>query len=142
MLNSIRFRIALVAVPLAFFPGCAGSPAAGDVTDPFDSTATDVGGDSSGGDVSGGDVSDSGPVGAGWCDEVMSAELAAQAGVYEPAAVAQLWQKCQARAAAQFSNTDNMAVVGVMSTHLVWRDLIAATPSTRVPAAIQTVIER
>jgi len=80
--------------------------------------------------------------GAGWCDEVMSAELAAQAGVYEPAAVAQLWQKCQARAAAQFSNTDNMAVVGVMSTHLVWRDLIAATPSTRVPAAIQTVIER
>ncbi|HPV03998.1 MAG TPA: CotH kinase family protein [Myxococcota bacterium] len=69
MLNSIRFRIALVAVPLAFFPGCAGSPAAGDVTDPVDSTATDVGADTSGGDVSGGDVSDSGPVGAGWCDD-------------------------------------------------------------------------
>ena len=56
---------------------------------------------------------------AGWCDEVMSGELAAQ-----------------------FSNTDNMAVVGVLSTHLVWRDLIAATPSARVPASIRTVIER
>ena len=79
---------------------------------------------------------------AGWCDEVMSAELAAQAGVYEPTAVAQLWQKCKQRAAAQFSNTDNMAVVGVLSTHLVWRDLIAATPSARVPASIRTIIER
>jgi asparagine synthase (glutamine-hydrolysing) len=72
----------------------------------------------------------------------MSGELAAQAGVYEPSAVAQLWQKCKQRAAAQFSNTDNMAVVGVLSTHLVWRDLIAATPSARVPASIRTVIER
>lgn len=80
--------------------------------------------------------------GAGWCDEVMSAALAAQAGVFEPAAVAQLWQKCKQRAAAQFSNTDNMAVVGVLSTHVVWRDLIAATPSARVPASIRTVIER
>ena len=80
--------------------------------------------------------------GAEWCDEVMSAELTAQAGVFEPAAVAQLWAKCKAKAAGQFSNTDNMAVVGVMSTHVVWRDLIAASPSTRVPATIRTVIER
>lgn len=80
--------------------------------------------------------------GADWCDEVMSAELTAQAGVFEPAAVAQLWAKCKAKAAGQFSNTDNMAVVGVMSTHVVWRDLIAASPSTRVPATIRTVIER
>jgi hypothetical protein len=32
--------------------------------------------------------------------------------------------------------------VGALSTHLVWRDLIAASPSTHVPAAIRTVIER
>ncbi|MBK9035801.1 MAG: asparagine synthase (glutamine-hydrolyzing) [Myxococcales bacterium] len=80
--------------------------------------------------------------GAGWCAEVMSSELAARAGVFEPSAVAQLWSKCRERAATQFSNTDNMAVVGVMSTHVVWRDLIDATPSVRVPAEIRTVVER
>ncbi len=80
--------------------------------------------------------------GAGWCDEIMSAELTARAGVFEPAAVAQLWQKCRARAGAQFSNTDNMAVVGVMSTHLVWRDLIDASPGVREPATVRTVVDR
>lgn len=80
--------------------------------------------------------------GAGWCDELMSPEVTAAAGVFEPGSVAQLWKKCQARAAAQFSNTDNMAVVGVLSTHLVWRDLIAASPSQRTPDHIRTVVEQ
>jgi asparagine synthase (glutamine-hydrolysing) len=80
--------------------------------------------------------------GAGWCGELLGPEVAAAAGVFEPAALSSLWRKCQERAATQFSNTDNMAVVGALSTHLVWRDLIAASPSTHVPAAIRTVIER
>ncbi|MEZ4403856.1 MAG: asparagine synthase (glutamine-hydrolyzing) [Kofleriaceae bacterium] len=80
--------------------------------------------------------------GAGWCDDLMAPDVAAAAGVFEPTAVAQLWAKCRARAGAQFSNTDNMAVVGAMSTHVLWRDLVAASPSSRVPAVIQTVVER
>ncbi len=80
--------------------------------------------------------------GASWCDAIMAPETTAAAGVFDPAGVSQLWAKCKAKAAAQFSNTDNMAVVGVISTHLVWQQLIAAAPSDRVPTAIQTVIER
>lgn len=80
--------------------------------------------------------------GATWCDEVMAADVTAAAGVFDPAAVSQLWAKCRAKAGAQFSNTDNMAVVGVMSTHLVWQQLIAAPPVDRAPGPIRTVIER
>lgn len=80
--------------------------------------------------------------GAGWCDEIMAPATTAAAGVFDPAAVAQLWAKCRAKAASQFSNTDNMAVVGVMSTHLVWQQLIAAAPAERTPHAIRTVVER
>ena len=44
------------------------------------------------------------------------------AGVFDPRAVAQLWAKCRADAAtAQFSNADNMALVGVLSTQLLHR---------------------
>jgi len=78
-----------------------------------------------------------------WIEEMMSAETAAAAGVFEPAAVTQLWNKCRAKAATpQFSNTDNMAVVGVLSTHLVWNSLILAPRGHPPPASIRTIIER
>jgi asparagine synthase (glutamine-hydrolysing) len=83
---------------------------------------------------------------AAWCDEVMGPEVSAAAGVFEPSAVAQLWAKCQAKckagAATQFSNTDNMAVVGVMSTHVLWQQMIASPPSVRAPGEIRTLVER
>jgi asparagine synthase (glutamine-hydrolysing) len=45
--------------------------------------------------------------------------------VFEPAAVAQLWGKCRARAAdGQFSNADNMALVGVLSTQILHHELV------------------
>jgi asparagine synthase (glutamine-hydrolysing) len=78
-----------------------------------------------------------------WIDEAMSAETAAAAGVFEPAAVTQLWAKCRAKAATpQFSNTDNMAVVGVLSTHLVWKQLVQSPVGHPPPASIRTIIER
>jgi asparagine synthase (glutamine-hydrolysing) len=61
-----------------------------------------------------------------WTEEMMSPRAIAAAGVFDPGAVAQLWGKCKARAASgQFSNTDNMAVVGVLSTQLVHHQLVA-----------------
>ena len=78
-----------------------------------------------------------------WVDEVMSPAFAAEAGVFEPAAAATLWEKCKARAdSAQFSNTDNMAVVAVMSTHLVWESLIRDLKVRPGPAEIRTVVEK
>ncbi len=78
-----------------------------------------------------------------WIDEAMSAETAQVAGVFEPGAVTQLWAKCQAKAASpQFSNTDNMAVVGVLSTHLVWQQLLRAPLDVAQPPVIRTIIER
>lgn len=64
-----------------------------------------------------------------YIDELLSEAAVADAGVFEPRAVAALWSKCQARAAdGQFSNTDNMALVGALSTQLVHREIIQARP--------------
>jgi asparagine synthase (glutamine-hydrolysing) len=79
----------------------------------------------------------------GWIEEAMSAETTAAAGVFEPTAVAHLWAKCRAKAATpQFSNTDNMAVVGVLSTHLVWQQIVSAIDDAPPPALVRTVVER
>jgi len=46
-------------------------------------------------------------------------------GVFEPKAVAQLWNKCKTRTGdQQFSNADNMAIVSILSTQLLHDQLI------------------
>jgi asparagine synthase (glutamine-hydrolysing) len=75
-------------------------------------------------------------------EEVLGESALREAGVFEPGAVARLWAKCQAQAhAAQLSNTDNMALVGVLSTQLLHRHLLRAAPSS-VPITPQTLVER
>jgi asparagine synthase (glutamine-hydrolysing) len=56
--------------------------------------------------------------------------------------VDKLWTKCQKNdESAQFSNADNMAVIGVLSTQILHRGIIAAPPSDdRVTP--KTLIER
>jgi asparagine synthase (glutamine-hydrolysing) len=77
------------------------------------------------------------PEARAWIDEVASARAIADAGVFVPAAARQVLDKCIARGPeSQFSNADNMAVVGILSTQLLhdrfvrrpvdappWRDL-------------------
>jgi|APLak6261675434_1056106.scaffolds.fasta_scaffold00297_7 asparagine synthase (glutamine-hydrolysing) len=76
-----------------------------------------------------------------WVDEVLSDEALLRAGVFDPAAVRQLWGKCQQRVNdGAFSNADNMALVGVLSTQLLHRQLVAAPPSTVLPP-LRTVVE-
>ena len=65
-----------------------------------------------------------------------------EAGCFEPAAVAQLLAKCASRAAAgQFSNADNMGVVGVLSTQLVHHHFIRERYRATAPAYIRTLID-
>ena len=64
------------------------------------------------------------------------------AGVFDPKAVAQLWGKCRKRAdAGQFSNADNMALVGVLSTQLLHAKLIRDTVSVP-PITLRTDVDR
>ncbi len=51
-------------------------------------------------------------------------------GAFDPGAVDRLWAKCRA-APGQLSNADNMALVGVLSTQLLHRQLIASQPEVR-----------
>ncbi len=78
-----------------------------------------------------------------WVDEVSSPEAVARAGVFEPKAVQQLVAKCRARVAdGQFSNADNMGLVGVLSTQLLHQQFIECRPQAAPPAEIRTVVDR
>jgi asparagine synthase (glutamine-hydrolysing) len=78
-----------------------------------------------------------------WIEEVASERALADAGVFAPAAARQLIAKCRARAnAGQFSNTDNMGVVGVLSTQLVHHHFIREQPRAASPTTVRTVVDR
>lgn len=77
-----------------------------------------------------------------YVEESMSDAAIRDAGVFEPRAIRQLWQKCGARkSGGQFSNSDNMAVVGVLSTQLLWRDFIRKAPASGPPVPVRTEID-
>ncbi len=77
-----------------------------------------------------------------WVEAVMSESALAESGVFAVDGARTLWEKCRARAASgQFSNADNMAVVGILSTQLVHEHILARpAPPRDVP--IKTVIDR
>ena len=78
-----------------------------------------------------------------WIDEVASPRALSEAGVFNPAAAAQSWRNAgRARSAGQFSNADNMAAVGVLSTQLVHHHFIKRLPQADAPATIRTVVDR
>lgn len=73
--------------------------------------------------------------------ELMDEAAIRAAGIFEARAVAQLWRKCLAhRPDEPFSNSDNMALVGVLSTQLLWRQFVAEAPAARAPENIRTVV--
>jgi len=77
-----------------------------------------------------------------WVDDVTSADSLAAAGVFNPKAVQQLLQKCRSRRGSQFSNADNMAVVGVLSTQLLHRQFIQNRRSPRRITEFSTLVDR
>jgi len=77
-----------------------------------------------------------------WVEDAMSERALAEAGVFAVEGARTLWQKCKARAAGgQFSNADNMAVVGILSTQLV-HESILARPAAPREVPIKTVVDR
>jgi asparagine synthase (glutamine-hydrolysing) len=65
------------------------------------------------------------------------------ANVFDPQAVAQLLRKCRARGSeGQFSNTDNMALVGVLSTQLLHQQFIANRPDGSGAIEVLTDIDK
>lgn len=79
----------------------------------------------------------------GWVDEVTNPQAVASAGVFEPKAVEQLITKCKNRDPnTPFSNTDNMGVVGVLSTQLLHHEFVAQRRRPEPVSDIKTVIER
>jgi asparagine synthase (glutamine-hydrolysing) len=84
-----------------------------------------------------------GPDAPGWVADVLGDRAVADAGVFEPRAVEGLWRKCQATAGgAQFSNADNMALVGVLSTGLLHAQLVRAPQPGRVNPSFKTWVDR
>lgn len=78
-----------------------------------------------------------------YIDEVLSESALQDANVFDPKAVSQLVQKCRARDhEAQFSNTDNMALVGALSTQLLHRQYIAGCPDGSRPITLCTDIDK
>lgn len=78
-----------------------------------------------------------------YIDEVLSGSAVRDANVFEPQAVEQLLRKCRARGSeGQFSNTDNMALVGVLSTQLLHQKFIASRPEGNRSIEVLTDIDK
>jgi asparagine synthase (glutamine-hydrolysing) len=76
-----------------------------------------------------------------YVDEMLDERAVADAGVFDPKMVAQLWHKCRTRISdGQFSNADNMALVGVLSTQLVHHFYVKGRPTGDRPITFRTDI--
>jgi asparagine synthase (glutamine-hydrolysing) len=64
-----------------------------------------------------------------WVDAALAPDALFAAGVFDPGPVTRLWDKCRDRVSeGQFSNSDNMALCGVLSTQLLHQALCARLP--------------
>jgi asparagine synthase (glutamine-hydrolysing) len=85
-------------------------------------------------------------VGAGapdWVAEVVSERAVAEAGIFDPTAVGRLWRKCRSHPSrTPFSNADNMALVGVLSTGLLFEQLVRCAPDRSATIPFRTVVDR
>ncbi len=80
---------------------------------------------------------------ADYAPELLSTRAVRDAGVFDPEAVGRLWRKCLASAqGSALSNTDNMALVGVLSTQLLHHQHIRSLAGTSRPSLRLTVDHR
>lgn len=79
-----------------------------------------------------------------WVDAALSEDAARSAGVFDPSIVTALARKGSRTGGVRMSNTDNMRVLAVVSTHLVHEQMIsaAAASADHEPADPMTVIDR
>jgi len=69
-----------------------------------------------------------------WVEAVLEEGALRAAGIFEPASVARLVDKCRRNRGEKMSNTDNMRILAVLSTMLVHRSLILAEDRTSIDA--------
>ena len=85
-------------------------------------------------------------VGAGapsWVADLLNGSAIADAGIFDPLAVQSLWRKCQSQADGRpFSNADNMALVGTISTSLIHESLVRGIPPRTTHLPLTTFIDR
>ena len=85
-------------------------------------------------------------VGAGaptWVAEALSERAVVEAGVFDASTVGRLWRKCRGNPTGEpLSNTDNMALVGVLSTALLFEQLVRRAPETSRTIQFKTVVDR
>jgi len=80
---------------------------------------------------------------AGWVDELLDEPALRASGIFDPPAVRALAGKCRERAPlGQLSNSDNMALVGVLSTQLLHHQFVARRPDPGPPVSFRTAVER
>ena len=78
-----------------------------------------------------------------WIDEMTGPAAVTAAGVFAPAAAERVMAKCRARGRdGQFSNVDNIAVVGLLSTQLVFDQFIRARPAIGPAVPVRTLVDR
>lgn len=87
-----------------------------------------------------------GPDAPDWVADLLSERALRDVGVWEPAAIATLYAKCKRRAEKgdlSFSNADNMALVGAISTQLLHQELVVpAHGQDGSELSIRTLIDR
>lgn len=70
-------------------------------------------------------------------------EEVARIGLFDPEVVERLWRKCRERSEdGQFSNADNMAVVGVLSTQLLHQQLVDGVDRSLPSIEWRTFVDR
>jgi asparagine synthase (glutamine-hydrolysing) len=83
-----------------------------------------------------------GPGAPSWVDGVLDSRAVSDAGVFEPRSVERLWKKCRASGGGeQFSNADNMALVGVLSTGLLHGALVRSPPGSGTEIEVRTRVD-
>jgi asparagine synthase (glutamine-hydrolysing) len=79
----------------------------------------------------------------GWIADALSGPNLAGAGLFDPDLAAGFHRKCvERRVESQFSNADNMALVGLLSTQLLHREFVERAPYDGPPARFGTLIDR
>jgi len=77
-----------------------------------------------------------------YVDELLAEASVRDAGVFEPGAVSRLWSKCRERANGEFSNADNMALTGVLSTQLLHHHFVRGRAAEGRPVVLRTDVDR
>jgi asparagine synthase (glutamine-hydrolysing) len=84
-----------------------------------------------------------GPDAPDYVSDLLSADCVRHAGIFDPIAIDQLFRKCRRLFEhGQFSNTDNMALVGALSAQLLHEQYVRAFPLGHRPLRIDREIDR